>query len=86
MTPLETEIAEHKPGYKTTEFWLSMAVTFLSALYASGLIGQGSTAAKVIALAITMLTSLGYTRSRARIKTGAKPRRRKHHPDPPKET
>lgn len=59
-----------KPGFKTTEFWLSLAAMILTALYASGLIGDGGTAAKIAAFAAMVLTSAGYTVSRGLAKSG----------------
>lgn len=57
-----------KPGYKTSEFWLTFLAMLLSAAYASGLIGDGGTAAKVAALVATVLTTLGYTVTRGQLK------------------
>lgn len=53
-----------KPGYKTTEFWLTNAAFLLGALLASGLVGDGSALAKLIGLAGSILSTLGYTISR----------------------
>lgn len=59
-----------KPGYKTTEFWLSLAATILTALYASGAIKEGSDSSvvKAVALAAAALTALGYSVSRGMAK------------------
>jgi len=57
-----------KPGYKTTEFWLSAAAMIMSQLYASGVIGEGGTAAKIAALVGSLLTALGYTVARTKAK------------------
>jgi len=62
-----TEVAT-KPGYKTTEFWLSAAAMIISQLYASGVIGEGGTASKIVALVASLLTALGYTAARAKAK------------------
>lgn len=53
-----------KPGYRTTEFWLSLAATMLGLLWASGLVSEGSTTDKVIGFAAMVLAQLGYTVSR----------------------
>lgn len=55
-----------RPGYKTTEFWITLLVTIISTLYASGVISPegGSPTAKVIAFIAAALASLGYTVSR----------------------
>jgi hypothetical protein len=50
-----------KPGYKTTEFWLTMAAFIVGALIASGALTDGSTALKVVAFVGSALTALGYT-------------------------
>ncbi len=60
-----------KPGYKTTEFWLSLAATLVSTLYASGTIGDGSTWGKALALVATALTAAGYSVSRGKAKAGS---------------
>jgi uncharacterized membrane protein YjjP (DUF1212 family) len=65
--------APTKPGWKTSEFWLSFGSMALSAAYASGLIGGGGTAAKVAAFAGMVLTGLGYTVSRGMAKNTAQP-------------
>ena len=62
-----------KPGYKTTEFWLSMAAVVISALIASGAFSDDGTAMKVVAVAAMILNSLGYTASRSRLKAATKP-------------
>lgn len=57
-----------KPGYLTTEFWLKVAATALTALFASGAIPTTGTAATVTAIIATMLGALGYTVSRTMAK------------------
>ena len=56
-----------KPGWQTTEFWLSLAATLLSALFAAGVL-TNSTALAIAGIAATILTALGYTVSRALVK------------------
>jgi len=53
-----------KPGYKTSEFWLSLAALLLSALAASGALGEGTGLEKLLALALSTLAALGYTGAR----------------------
>jgi hypothetical protein len=53
-----------KPGYKTSEFWLSVAASLVGFLYASGIISNGSAYDKVLAVAAMALTALGYSVSR----------------------
>ena len=57
-----------KPGYKTTEFWLSVAAAVLGGLMASGTIVPESTEAQVIGLAASALVALGYTGARLSLK------------------
>lgn len=57
-----------KPGYKTTEFWLSVAAAVLGGLMASGTIVPESTEAQVIGLAAAALVALGYTGARLSLK------------------
>ena len=59
-----------KPGYKTTEFWLSLAALVLGALLASGAIGEESGTGKILAFAASALTALGYSVSRGMTKRG----------------
>lgn len=65
----DTTAIATKPGYKTTEFYLSLAATILSALFASGVISDGGTAAKIAGLAAAALTAAGYTVARAVVKS-----------------
>jgi len=63
--------AQTKPGYKTTEFWLSALATLLGLLMASGIIqqvGQDSWIARIVGGLIAALTSLGYSISRGIVK------------------
>ena len=60
-----------KPGFKTTEFWLSLAATLLGFLLASGAmdnVASDSWIARVVGGAVAALASLGYSASRARVK------------------
>lgn len=59
-----------KPGYKTSEFWLTLAVVLLGALMASGALGEESTIMKAAGMAMATLKALGYTAARARVKFG----------------
>lgn len=71
MTDTTTAVATTKPGFKTTEFWLSAAATLLSMLFASGLLHDGSTALKVAGLAAAALTAAGYSVARGMAKSGS---------------
>lgn len=57
-----------KPGWQTTEFWLSLAAVALTALFASGAL-TNVTALAIAGMAATVLTALGYKVSRTLIKT-----------------
>ena len=67
-----SETSAKKPGWKTTEFWLSLAATALGAAVASGMIPADSVWMKVAGVAAAMLASLGYTGARALCKTKGK--------------
>jgi len=60
-----------KEGFKTTEFWLSLIVVAVACTVVSlQTRGSGFDQNGVIALASAALTSLGYSRSRAAVKSG----------------
>jgi hypothetical protein len=71
--PATTEVVTvaTKPGYKTTEFWLALAATLLSALFMSGAV-TNNTVLAIAGIAATILTSLGYSVSRGMAKAAAK--------------
>jgi hypothetical protein len=53
-----------KPGYKTSEFWLSLAAMVVGALLASGILPADSTWLKLVGMASSVLATIGYTGSR----------------------
>jgi hypothetical protein len=55
------------PGYKTTEFWLTLASNIVGALLTSGLVTNDHVL-KILGLAAMILSSLGYTVARTMIK------------------
>lgn len=63
-----TNEAGPKPGYKTTEFWLALAATVVSSLYAAGVIPADTVWDKVLGVAAAVLVSLGYSVSRGAAK------------------
>jgi hypothetical protein len=67
----ESMEAKEKPGYRTSEFWISIAVYLLGALAASGVLADDHIAMKVAGLALAALTSMGYSAARAKTKFGA---------------
>ena len=57
-----------KPGYKTTEFFLSLGAMVIGALVASDVVAEGSTGMKITALVSSALVAMGYTGARMNIK------------------
>jgi hypothetical protein len=57
-----------KPGYKTTEFWLSLTASVIGFAFASGVFPAESGGDKVLGLAAVVLSSIGYTVSRTVVK------------------
>ena len=63
---MATTKKEVKPGWKTTEFWITVMVALGSLLWGAGLLdpeGAG-TANKVFGLVVSGLSAVGYTISR----------------------
>ena len=57
-----------KPGYKTTEFWLSAVAVLLGLAMASGLIPSDSAWDQAVGLVVSALAAMGYTGARAGVK------------------
>ncbi len=59
-----------KPGWKTTEFWITVVVALGSLLWGAGVLDpEGSgTANKVFGLVVSGLRAVGYTVSRGLVK------------------
>lgn len=57
-----------KPGYKTTEFWLTLLATIVGMLTASGAFADAGSVAKGLALVGSALAAAGYSYSRAQVK------------------
>jgi hypothetical protein len=59
-----------KPGYKTTEFYLTLVAMLLGALAASGLLDVTATQIdnQLVGMLIALLASLGYVAQRAWVK------------------
>lgn len=68
---METEPVQVKPGYKTTEFWVSLAACALGAFVASGALPEESVWMKIAGMGLTALSALGYTVSRWVVKKNA---------------
>jgi hypothetical protein len=60
-----------KPGYKTTEFWLTTAASVLGAVTASGVIPSDSPFAQIVGLIVSLLATMGYQYQRGVEKTTA---------------
>lgn len=66
---LSSKLEEPKPGWKTTEFWLSTAAAAISLVYASGsLLEAPDWLTTTIGIVAGVLTTLGYTINRAVVK------------------
>lgn len=57
-----------KPGFKTTEFWLTLVAVAVGAIFASGAFGEDSGTLQIAGIAATVLTAMGYTVSRGMAK------------------
>ena len=57
-----------KPGFKTSEFWLTLAAVAVGAVFASGAFGEDSPVLQTAGIAATVLGALGYTVSRGMAK------------------
>ena len=55
-----------KPGYKTTEFWLSLLAIVLASVLPY--LGDYPPVAQAIGIGLSILAALGYTTSRTSIK------------------
>lgn len=57
-----------KPGYKTTEFWLSTVATIIGLVLASGSVPEAGIVGQVLGGVAGILAQLGYTSSRTKAK------------------
>ena len=57
-----------KPGFKTTEFWLSAAATVVGLAIASGIVPTSGTWPQIVGLVTGVLGAMGYTVSRTAVK------------------
>lgn len=65
--PAETT-QQSKPGYRTSEFWLSSLAMLLGVVLASGAMPEGGIASQIAGGVLSVLASLGYTASRTQVK------------------
>ena len=61
---------EVKPGYKTTEFWLTVLADLVGLALMSGLIADTGTVGRIVGGAVAVLATLGYSAARAKTKSG----------------
>ncbi len=59
-----------KPGFRTSEFWLSAVAVVLGIVLASGAVPEGGLVAQIIGGVLSVLSGLGYTASRTKVKAG----------------
>ena len=59
---------ETKPGFKTTEFWLTLAAVVGSLVISSGILPVGSTVTAIVGGIVAVLGALGYGAVRASVK------------------
>lgn len=64
----EPAVTPVKPGYKTTEFWLTAGASLVGLAIASGVVPETGTWPKIVALVVSILAALGYTVSRTAVK------------------
>ena len=67
VTPASAD-AVVKPGFKTTEFWLSAAATLVGLAIASGIVPTSGTWPQIVGLVTGVLGAMGYTISRTAVK------------------
>ena len=64
---------EAKPGFKTSEFWLTALAVIVGLLIASDVLvplGENHWAVKLVGLVSAALASMGYTAARGKVKAG----------------
>jgi len=70
LTPVRVNLeVEAKPGYKTTEFWLTAAVTLLAAI--AGMLPEGTLASQIVLALMAAASVFGYGVSRGMVKASA---------------
>jgi hypothetical protein len=64
----EAVIAPAKPGYKTTEFWLTALAQGVGILLTSGVIDDSTGVGKIVGVVAMALSAAGYSVSRGKAK------------------
>ena len=67
-TTTPTPTSTTKPGWQTSEFWLSVVAVVMGTIAASDALPAEGGAAKITALITSALVALGYTGARLAIK------------------
>lgn len=57
-----------KPGYKTSEGWLTLLAEVVGAMLATGFLGTGSSLEQMLGIGAMVLAAMGYTASRTIVK------------------
>lgn len=60
--------ASQRPGYRTSEYWITVLVTVAGLVLASGAIVEGSVWFKIASLVVSLGATVGYTASRTGLK------------------
>jgi hypothetical protein len=68
MSETTTAVATTKPGYKTSEWYLTLLTNIVGALATSGLIADGSMWSRGVGAVMMVLSTLGYTYARTKAK------------------
>ena len=58
-----------KPGYKTTEFWMTVIADALGLVVLSGAVVEGTIASTIVGGAMIVLSTLGYDSARSKAKS-----------------
>jgi hypothetical protein len=57
-----------KPGYRTSEFWISVAAVIVGSVVASGAIPSDGAWERIVGLLVAGFAALGYTGARLTLK------------------
>lgn len=65
---MSEEVKEVKPGFKTTEFWVTSITLIYTALISSGVIPHAAEVSGAVSAIAMCLVSFGYSWARALVK------------------
>ena len=57
-----------KPGYKSTEFWLTFVALLIGALLSSGVVQESTSVHQMVVFVASALAAMGYTAGRTFVK------------------